>query len=884
MRALRAWFFRMAGIFRKQQRDRELAAELDSHLELHIAENLLRGMTPQEARRQALLKLGGLEQAKELYRDRRGLPALESFFQDLRYALRTLRSSPGFAAVAVLTLALGIGANSAIFSVAKALLLKPLPFENLDRLVAVRESLPGQGLKATAVSPADFRDWTQRQAAFQQTAAYRVRSATLTGGGEPELLRVTYISPEFFSALQTNAAQGRVLLPEESQPGRDRTVVISHGLWQRRFAGVSGVVGSNITLDGRAVTVVGILPLGFGFPFGTDVWGPLALSPQQWEQRDTRILYVLAHLKRGVTVAQAQADMQGVARRIEQQHPLTNAGLTVSVIPLRDVQSAFSRPLVLVLMGMAGFLLLIGCANVASLLFARGASRGKEIALRMALGASRWRIVRQLLAESLTLSLLGGAAGLLLARGAADYVRASLPPGIARHMTGWDRIGIDGGVLALTLAVALLTTLLFGLLPAWRTSRPDLNAALKEGGRLSGLGRQSRIWGALVAVEVALALVLLVGAGLTIKGFWRILRLFDGADPAGILVLQTALPEAKYKDPQRITEFYQQVAARMAALPSVTSVSTASNTPLNNRPNPVVELLIEGRPALQPGERQPVDLMVISPGYFATLGIPLLRGRGFAENDQAQAEPVAIISEMAARRYWPGDDPLGRRVRRTGTGGDAQWITIVGVAADVKQSWFDKEIRPQLYLPAAQSPRPGMTFLLRTTAGPMDLAAIARTQVLAVDSHQPVEHLQTLEQMFIEETSPFRFAAELMLAFGAIALVLAAVGVFGVMSYSVSQRTQEIDVRIALGARKADVLWLIVRQGMATAAIGLCAGLPLALLLSRLMASQLFGVVALEYTILGAIALLLAAVTLIASCIPTLRASCVDPMIALRCE
>ncbi len=884
MRTMRVWLVRLFAIFRKESRERELAAEMESHLELHIADNVARGMSPEEARRQALLKLGGLEQAKELYRDRRGLPALESFFHDLRYALRTLRSSPGFAAVAILTLALGIGANSAIFSVANALLLKPLPFENLDHLVAVRESLPNQGLKATAVSPADFLDWTRQQSAFQQIAAYRVRSVTLTGGGEPELLRATFVSADFFAALQTNASHGRVLLPEESQPGRDRVVVISDGLWKRRFAGAPGVIGSDITLDGRAVTVVGILPLGFGFPFGTDVWGPLALTPQQWEQRDTRNLYVLAQLKPGVSVSQAQAGMQGVAQRIEQQHPLTNTGLTVSVIPLRDLQSAFSRPLLLVLLGMAGFLLLIACANVASLLFARSAARAKEIALRTALGANRGRIVRQLLAESLALSLLGGAAGLLLARWAADYVRASLPPGIARHMTGWDRIGLDGGVLALTMAVALLTTLLFGLLPALRTSQPDLNATLKEGGRLAGAGRRSRVWSALVAVELALALLLLTGAGLTVKGFWGILRMFDGGDPAAILVLQTGLPESRYKDPRRIAEFYQQVTARMGAMPGVTFVSTTSNTPLNNRPNPVVELLIEGRPALQPGERQPADLMVISPGYFSTLGIPLLRGRPFTESDAAGAAPVAIISEMAARRYWPNEDPLGRRIQRSGTNGDSEWITVVGVAADVKQGWFDKEISPQLNQPAAQSPRLGMTFLLRTSAAPMTVAQDARSQVLAVDPHQPIEHLQTLEQMFVEETSPFRFAAELMLAFGAIALLLAAVGVFGVMSYTVTQRTHEIGVRIALGAHRSDVLRLIVLQSMRTAALGLAAGLPLSLLLGRLMASQLFGVVALDLPVLGAIALLLGAVALAASCIPTLRASRVDPMLALRCE
>ncbi len=884
MRFLRAWFLRLGGLFDKDRRDREFAAEMDSHLEFHIVDNLARGMTREEARRRAILRLGGVEQAKELYRDRRGIPALESFAQDLRFGVRALRSSTGFAAVAILTLALGIGANSAILSVGNALVLKPLPLPNLDRLVAVRESFPNQGLKATAVSPADFLDWRSQNSVFQDIAAYRVRSVTQTGAGEPELLRASFVSAAFFPALELNAAQGRTLLQEEDQPGRDRAAVMSHGLWQRRFAADPRALGTTLTLDGRSVIVVGIMPLGFDFPFGTEVWLPLALTPQQMSQRDARNLYVVAHLKPGVSQAQAQSEMLAIANRLEQQYPQTNAGLGVSVIPLRDLQSQFTRPLVLVLLGMAGFLLLIACANVANLLFARATVRYKEVAVRAALGASRWRIVRQLLAESLVLSSVAGAAGLLLANWASELIRGSLPPGIARFMLGWQQISVDGRVIAGTFAVAFVTTLVFSLAPALQISRPDLNATLKEGGRAAGMASRGRVRSLLVAAEVALALVLLTGAGLMAKGFWRILASFDSVDPNRILTLQTPLPESRYKDSQKAAAFYEQAVGRINSLPGVVNVSVASNTPLNNRPNPSVELILEARPVARPEERRPADLMVVSPHYFQTLGIPLLEGRNFDDRDGAQARAVAIVSELAARRYWQNENPLGARIKRGGSGGDQQWLTVVGVVADVKQSWFDKEIRPQLYLPYLQAPRASMTFLLRSSADPMSLAASARSQILSLDPQLPLENVRTLQQMFVEETSPFRFAAVLMLVFGGIALALSAIGVYGVMAYAVSQRTHEIGLRIALGARKSDVWRLIVGHGMKTAAIGLAVGLVLAVLLSRVLASLLFGVVALEYEVLIGFVVLLAVVAFVSCCIPTHRATKTDPIVALRCE
>ena len=521
---------------------------------------------------------------------------------------------------------------------------------------------------------------------------------------------------------------------------------------------------------------------------------------------------------------------------------------------------------------------------MANLLLARATTRRKEIAIRAALGASRWRVIRQLMTESFLLSCLAGTTGLLIAIWAVELIRASLPPDVARFMAGWKEIGIDARVLVFTFGVAFFTTFIFSLLPSLQASRLDLNDALKEGGRSGEHARGRYARNFLVIVEMALALVLLVGAGLMITGFWRVLDVFRGANPASILTMQTLLPESRYKDLQRVAEFYEQVLGRMKTLPGVQSVSLASNTPLNNSPNPTIELTIEGRPPLPPGERQLSDLVVVSPNYFTTIGARLIKGRDFDESDGRETPAVAIISELTARRYWPNEDPLGRRFQRDSSDVNAPWLTIIGVVSDVKQSWFDREIRPQVYLPYQQTQRRRMTFLLRTSTHPMSLVAAARSQILAVDRNQPIEDIKTLARLFVDEASPFRFAAVLMLVFGAIALILSAVGVYGVMSYSVVQRTHEIGIRMALGAQQTDVLRLIVGQGIKTTALGLAIGLPLAWSLNRLMANVLFGVVLLEYSILIGLVSLLAVVAFLASYFPARRAMRVDPMQALRSE
>jgi len=673
-------------------------------------------------------------------------------------------------------------------------------------------------------------------------------------------------------------------LPEEIQPGRDQIAILGYGLWNRRFGGDSSILGKSVSLDGRSITIVGVMPPDFDFPFGTELWMPLALTPQQLSDRSKRNLQVFGRLKPGVTVAQAQAEMLAIAKRIEKQYPQTNTALDVQVIPLRDEQADFTRPLLAVPVVMAGFLLLIGCANVANLLLARATTRRKEIAIRAALGASRRRVIRQMMTESFLLSGLAGTLGLLLAIWAADLIRASLPADVARFMAGWKQIGIDSRVIVFTFAVAFLTTLLFSLVPALQASRLDLNEALQESGRSSGSPRGGHARNFLVIAQMALALILLVGSGLMISGFWRILDVFRGADPASILTMQTQLPDSKYKDPQKIVEFYQTSVGRMEALSGVQAVSVGSNTPLNNSPNPTAEITIEGRPSLLPGERQLADLVVISPNYFTTIGAQLLQGRDFNKSDGWGAPAVAIISELTARHYWSNEDPMGRRIKLDSSDPNAPWLTIIGIVSNVKQSWFDREIRPQVYLPYLQTPRPRMTFMLRTSTRPMSLVAAARSQILAIDRDQPVEEIKTLARRFADEGSPFRFAASLMLAFGAIALVLSAVGVYGLMSYSVAQRRHEIGVRMALGAQRHDVLRLILGQGLKTTAIGLGIGLPLTFAISGLMANALFGIVLLDYNVLIGLASLLAAVALFSNYIPARRATLVDPIKALHTE
>jgi len=808
---------------------------------------------------------------------------MDSILKDVRYGIRVLFKNPGFTAITVIALALGIGTTSAVFSIANALLLNPFPFENLDRLVMVREIMPNQGLKAVAVSPGDFADWQKQNDVFQGIAGYRIRDISVTGAGGPELVRGSFVSSDFFSILNAVPIRGRAFLPDEDQPGREQVVMIGYGLWQRRFAADPRIVGRTITLNDRAFSIVGVLSPQFDFPFGSELWMPLALTTDQKNIRDVRNLYVLAHLKPDTTVSQSQAEMAAIARRIERVHPKTNAGINVRVVALKDQQAEFTRPMLAVLAGMAVFLLLLACANVANLLFARATTRQKEIAIRVSLSAGRWRVIRQLLIESLLLSGMAGTLGLLISIWSADLIKASLPPDVAKFMAGWSEIGVDARVLLFTLGVSICTTIIFGLVPAMHSARLPLNDILKEGGTSGGISRYANRARKILAVsEIAFALVLLVGSGLMVKGFWHLFNVFNDTHPESVLTMQTSLPETKYKEPRRMMEFYKESLGGMQTLPGVQLACIASNTPMNNSPNPVIELRLEGRPVVRAGERQLSDLIIVGPNYFRIIGAKLLSGRDFNDGDGLDSPRVAIISEQTARRYWPGENPLGKRVQRSGSTDDKEWLTVVGIVSDIKQSWFDKEIRPQLFLPYLQAPRAKMYFLLRTSVNPLSLTSAARLHINKVDKNQPVEEIKTLKQLYRDETSPLRFAAVLMLVIGAIALVLSAVGVYGVLSYSVAQRTHEIGIRSALGAKRTDVLRLILTDGLKIAAVGLAIGLPLALALGRIMASVLFGVVALEYEVLISFVLVLSGTALLSSYIPALRAAGLNPIVALR--
>ena len=903
IRQLRAWLVRLAGLCFREARDRELAEELESHLQMHVEDNIRRGLSPQEARRQALVKLGGVEQTKEKYRSQRGVPMLEDVFQDLRYGARMLLKQPFFTAVAVATLALGIGANTAIFSVVHTVLFRPLPFENPEQLVVVWETVLSRGNVQGTPSPPDFREWRARAKCFQQMAAFYDTDFNLSGSGDPERLSGAFVSADLFPLLGVKAALGRTFLPAEEQFGAHRVVVLSHALWRRRFEADPRLVGRSVTLNDQPYTVVGVAPPDFNFEdfadAGADVelWAPMAFAPgDRMDTRGNHFLRVLARLKPGLTVPTAQAEMDVVTGQLAQEHQ-ENAGLGARVVPLREELVGGYRTALLVLLGAVGFVLLIACANVANLLLARSTARRREFAIRSALGASRTRVVRQLVTESLLLGVTGGAAGLLLAWWGVEALLTLGPADLPRAA----EIGVDARALAFTLLLSVATGLLFGLLPALHTFNADLGGALKEGGRAATAGRRDGLLRRiLVVTEIAMSLVLLVGAGLLAGSFWRLLQVDPGFNPEKLLTVQITLPEARYpkSSPHQAQAFYRQLVERLAALPGARSVGATTSLPLASGGWGKM-LSIEGRPAPASMESVPVvQYRQVTPDYFGTLGVPLLSGRFITERDAGDSTPVALVNEEMARRYFPGEDALGRQIwmgppekllppGALPTGYSFPRLTIVGVVKDVKHLGLNRQAGPEVYIPHLQGSRETARSLfvaVRTETDPLRFEAAVRREVAALDKDQPVADVRTMEQRLAESLSSARFNMLLLGVFAGVALLLAAVGLYGVIAYMVAQQAHEIGIRIALGAQRRDVLRLVVGQGMLLAVVGVGVGLAAAAGLTRLMSSLLYGVEATNPETFASVALLLVTVALLACYVPARRATKIDPMVALRFE
>jgi putative ABC transport system permease protein len=888
---------RLRALLRKSEMERELDEELRYHIEQQTEQNIRLGMDPEEARYAAQKAFGGVEQAKERSRDARGVRWIEDLWQDLRYGARTLVKNPGFTMVAMVTLALGIGANSAIFSVVNSVLLRELSYRDPQRLVMVWSDRPLQqsqtGFTEWPFTAADFRDLRDQNQSFEQMAAFTTHRLNITGGDEPELLGGVRATANLFALLGVEATHGRVFHPEEDQPGDNRVVVLSDSLWRRRFGSDPKIIGQKISLDYEPYTVVGVappdfqfppkasLPAAYEFPPEVNYYIPLALTPGEWSNRGPGFLAAIARLKSQTRFEQAQADMIGIAERLARQYPDSNKNESVRLTPIHQQVVGKTQTAILALMGAVGFVLLIACANVANLLLARAAARQKELAIRAALGAGRWRMIRQLLTESLLLAASSGALALMLAVWIVDLLRTMARDNLPRA----GEIGVDARVVGFTLVVSLLTGIIFGLIPALQASRTDLNETLKEGGRSSGVGG-NRLGSLLVASEVALSLLLLVGAGLMLRSFIRLMSVDPGFDPQNALTMAIGLPQSKYQPPQRAA-FFQQLLDRLRALPGVRSVG-AVYPPLGGG-EAGAGFSIEGRPPAARGEPRLAAPRWVSLDYFKAMKIQLLKGRVFTEGDSINALPVIIINEAMARQYWPNEDPIGKRVASTDDNfwrDKPLWREIVGVVKDVRYTALDTEARAQMYTPFNQFPPvfSDRTLVARTDGDPMSLVAAVRGEVKAIDKDQPISHIRTMEELVAGSVSQRRFNMLLLAVFAGVALLLAAVGIYGVMSYSVEQRTREIGLRMALGAQTRDVIRLVVGRGMTLTLIGAVIGLIAAFGLTRLIKSLLYGVSATDPVTFLVIAPLLALVAMLACYLPARRATKVDPLVALKAE
>jgi putative ABC transport system permease protein len=876
---------RLRALFRRESVLRDIEEELRVHVEMETETNIKRGMAPDEARAAALKSFGNPVRHTERGYDIRGGGWLETLWQDLRYGARMLVKQPGFTLVVVVTLALGIGANTTIFSVVNAVLLRPLPFKESERLITLQPVDVRQSDSHNSVSYPNFVDWRAESNSFEQLAAFRERSFTLSGNGEPVRLNGAVVSADLFALLGIAPSLGRSFRAEDDKAGAF-VVMLSHGLWQRLFNSDPQVIGRKVTLNNLSLTVVGVMPTGFQFPIAAEsaeLWTTVSYdstgnSPMT-ANRGLSYLRVIGRLKPGVKIGQAQAEMSVIARRLELQYPNENAHQWVRLVSALDQLVGDVRRPLLVLFGAVGLVLLIACANVANLLLARAMGRRREMAVRSALGASRGRVVRQLLTESILLALVGCVCGWLLAFGGLELFLSLNPENIPRLQD----IRLDGRVLSFTLLVSLLTGVIFGLAPATQASKTELTETLKEGGRSGQNLRHTGLRGVLVIAEVAAALVLMTGAGLLLNSLWRLLQVNPGFDPHGVLTLGISLPNARYSGPQSV-EFYQRLQARLQTLPGVRAASASWVLPLSGS-NPSLGVEIEGRPTT-PAERAEVDCNLILPDHFRAMGMRLINGRDFTASDDLRVSPVVIINEAFKRRFFPYEDPIGKRIRPMASSGDGEpeMREIIGIVGDVKSS-LTTEAQPEFYAPYAQLPiTKSLTLALRIESDPRGLISAVRAEAQLLDKELPVFEIKTLDQRFNAAVAPPRFYSLLLAIFAGVALILTMIGLYGVMAYAVAQRTHEIGIRLALGAQGGDVLRMVVRQGMKLTLIGMLLGVSGALALTRSLKMLLFGVNSTDPLTFAGVLLLLFIVALVACWIPARRATKVDPMVALRFE
>jgi len=866
---------RLRGWFSARKIDEEFSRELDAHLELLAEQNIRRGMAPTEAWRSARVQLGGMTQLREAHRELGGLPLAETLFQDIRYALRTLRKSPGFALVCVMTLGLGIGTTTAIFSVVNGVLLRPLPYANNNRLLRIEENHPGIG--AANFTYASYSDLQRASKSLENISAFRPWNFNLTSEGEPEQVSGALVSGNFFSALGTPPFLGRAIRAEDDQPGGDnKVVVLSYALWQSRFGSDRGILGKMLRVSAQDYRVIGVMPRGFDYPEKSKVWCPLVAGGD--DNRRSHLLTVIADLRSGVSLGSVQGELTALAEQIEQQNPQVDPDLVITQVSLKRSLVAPVQPALLILIFAVGLLLLMACANLANLLLARVAARQKEFAIRVAVGAGRTRLARQLLTECLVLALLGAALGLEIASQSLRLIVALN----AENMPRFGEISMDWRVLAFTLLVSLFTGLLFGIAPALVGTKTDLNTSLKEGATVSTVATRQGSSQALVVPQFALAVVLLVGAGLVANSFVRFLRVNPGFNQNGVLAISLFLspveyPEGNPKGPVLLHRMLESI----GQVHGLRSVGLVSALPIAGGPD--TDFQIEGRPVPAPNNEPSADIRTADSGYFRTMGILLLAGREFTEADNPGTTRVMVINQAMARQYWPNENPIGHRVTMKDWGPPLTG-EIVGIVGDVKTNGLDAAVGPMIYWPYAQFPQLFNTIVVRTDDDPLRLLPALKAAIWAIDKNQPISKAQTLDQLLSESMARRRLYMVLLGVFSCAALLLAAVGIYGMMSYSVSQRTHEMGIRLAIGADRKDVLLLVLGQGARVALLGIAVGIAAALALTRLMSNLLFGVSATDPLTFAGVALLLTAVALCTSYIPARRATRVDPMVALRYE